>query len=124
MRAEAALLLGTHDFRAFRTSTDTRTETVRTLFRAEVRRETDRNLTIVEVEGDRFMHRMVRIIVGTLVDVGRGRKTPGAAGRALSNGMRTELGITAPPDGLYLAHVELDDEATDPSDGPRNWPDQ
>jgi tRNA pseudouridine38-40 synthase len=117
MIAEARLMLGTHDFRAFRTSTDPRTDTVRTIFRADVRWVDDRLLEI-EVEGDRFLHRMVRIIAGTLIDVGRGRLAPCAIQRGIETGMRDVLGTTAPACGLYLAAMELDDEArwTD------NWP--
>ncbi|HEX3596913.1 MAG TPA: tRNA pseudouridine(38-40) synthase TruA [Polyangiaceae bacterium] len=118
MCAEAAALLGSHDFRAFRTSTDERTDTVRTIFRADLVEDTfDSRMLCVEIEGDRFLHRMVRIIVGTIVDVGRGRLEPGAICRGLTTGDRRVLGITAPPDGLYLATLELDDDGAD------KWPD-
>lgn len=117
MRDEARLLLGTHDFRAFRTSTDLRTDTVRTIVRADVTVD-DPRLLVIEVEGDRFLHRMVRIIAGTLIDVGRGRLPPRAIERGIESGSRAVLGVTAPACGLYLAAMELDDEAewTD------NWP--
>jgi tRNA pseudouridine38-40 synthase len=117
MIEEARLLLGTHDFRAFRTSADPRTDTVRTIFRADVRVE-DGRLLVIEVEGDRFLHRMVRIIAGTLIDVGRGRLPARAILRGIETGSRAVLGVTAPACGLYLAAMDLDDEArwTD------NWP--
>jgi tRNA pseudouridine38-40 synthase len=117
MQAEARALLGTHDFRAFRTSTDRRIETVRTIFRADVAVDTDPRVLRIEIEGDRFLHRMVRIVVGTFVDVGRGRLETGAVERGISTGDRRVLGITAPPDGLYLAEHALDDE------GQEKWPD-
>jgi tRNA pseudouridine38-40 synthase len=117
MAAEAAALQGSHDFRAFRTSSDGRTDTVRTIFRAELFDAADPRVLCLEIEGDRFLHRMVRIIVGTIVDVGRGRLEAGAVSRGLSTGDRRVLGITAPPDGLYLATLELDD------DGEDKWPD-
>ncbi|HEX4338616.1 MAG TPA: tRNA pseudouridine(38-40) synthase TruA [Polyangiaceae bacterium] len=117
MEAEAAALLGTHDYRAFRTSTDGRTDTVRTVFRAALSDAADSRVLCIEIEGDRFLHRMVRIIVGTIIDVGRGRLESGAVNRGLSTGDRRVLGITAPPDGLYLATLELDD------DGEDKWPD-
>jgi tRNA pseudouridine38-40 synthase len=117
MEAEAAALTGQHDFRAFRSSTDQRTETVRTIFRASLADGSDTRVLCIEIEGDRFLHRMVRIIVGTIIDVGRGRLEPGAVYRGLSTGDRRVLGITAPPDGLYLAKLELDDE------GQGKWPD-
>lgn len=118
MKEEANALLGRHDFRAFRSSTDARVDTVRTIFRAGLREDTaDPRLLHIEIEGDRFLHRMVRIIVGALVDTGRGRLSPGAVRSALHTGNRNELGITAPPDGLCLVTLDLDDEGSD------KWPD-
>jgi len=117
MQDELAALVGTNDFRAFRTSTDRRTETVRTVFRADAFDASDPRILCIEIEGDNFLHRMVRIIVGTVVDVGRERLEPGAVARGLSTGDRRVLGITAPPDGLYLANHVLDD------DGQDKWPD-
>jgi tRNA pseudouridine38-40 synthase len=120
MHAEAAALIGRHDFRAFRTSSDPRTDTVRTILRADVDAHgaaPDSRFLAVEIEGDRFLHRMVRIIVGTIIDVGRGRLEPGATFRGLETFERKSLGITAPPDGLYLRTLDLDDEGHD------NWPD-
>ncbi|HMJ13155.1 MAG TPA: tRNA pseudouridine(38-40) synthase TruA [Polyangiaceae bacterium] len=110
LQQEAQDLLGQHDFRAFRASADERTDTVRQLFRAFVRTASgDERIRVVEVMGDRFMYRMMRIITGTLVDVAAGRLEPGAVKRALRSGSRNDLGITAPPDGLYLEHVRLDE---------------
>jgi tRNA pseudouridine38-40 synthase len=112
-RAEASLAVGTHDFAAFRSSADPRDNTVRTL--REVTVEVDRDdprIVRVEVTGDAFMHNMVRILVGTIVDVARGRLEPGAIGRALASRRRDDAGITAPPDGLYLVSVTLPDEGT------------
>jgi tRNA pseudouridine38-40 synthase len=118
MKAEADELLGGHDFRAFRSSTDSRVDTVRTIFRAELTADSsDPRLLHVEIEGDRFLHRMVRIVVGALVDTGRGRLPPGSVRSALRSGNRNELGITAPPDGLCLMRLDLDDE------GCNKWPD-
>jgi tRNA pseudouridine38-40 synthase len=59
---------------------------------------------------------MMRIIAGTLVDLGRGRIRAGAIAQALQSGNRNDLGMTAPPDGLYLERVELD------VDGIAGWP--
>jgi tRNA pseudouridine38-40 synthase len=118
MREELADLLGEHDFRAFRSARDERPETVRRMLRAELRTSTDdARIAEILVTGDRFMHRMMRIICGTLVDVGRGRLPPHAVRRALASGKRDDLGMTAPADGLYLEHIELDDAGSDA------WPD-
>lgn len=118
MAEEARSLVGSHDFTAFRTSADPRTDTVRTIFRAELGLDAaDPRVLSIEIEGDRFLHRMVRIIVGTIVDVGRGRLPPGAVQRGIETGSRSVLGITAPPDGLCLARLDLDDDGAD------KWPD-
>jgi tRNA pseudouridine38-40 synthase len=109
-------MLGTHDFRGFQNFRRSRTVRWRQYSRHDVR--ADDRLLLIEVEGDRFLHRMVRIIAGTLIDVGRGRLSPGAVRRGIETGSRSVLGTTAPACGLYLAAMELDDEArwTD------NWP--
>ncbi len=108
MQAEAESLLGEHDFAAFRGARDERTETVRNILRAELKASLeDPRLLRFVIEGDRFMYNMVRIIMGTLVDVGRGQLAPGAVQRALASKSRDDLGMTAPPDGLYLCEVEL-----------------
>ncbi len=109
--AEASLAVGTHDFAAFRSAADPRENTVRTLrsIVVEVDRD-DPRLVRIEVQGDAFMHNMVRILVGTFVDVARERLDPGAVTRALASKRRDDAGITAPPDGLYLVSVALSDE--------------
>lgn len=116
--AEARMLLGTHDFRAFRASSDERIVTTRTLDKVELR-DHDRGFEVV-VEGSAFLHNMVRIIVGTLVDVGRGRLSPGAVARALASGDRTDLGMTAPAQGLTLDEVFL--ELGDVPSESLSWP--
>jgi len=112
-RDEAARALGTHDFAAFRSSADERTNTVRTVRSIAITEDpADPRVLAVTIEGDAFMHNMVRIIVGTLVDVGRSRCQPGACLRALASKNRRDLGMTAPSGGLYLWNVELDASPT------------
>ena len=112
LNAIAQSLVGKHDFAAFRGAADTRTETVRQIFRIEVGpAHSDERITLVEVEGDKFLYNMVRIIVGTLIDIGRERRPKDALTRALTSHARTDLGITAPPDGLCLERVIIDDGA-------------
>jgi len=108
MQAAAAPLIGEHDFRAFRSARDQRTSTVRRIDRVEVQIGSGdaRGIDIV-VQGNRFLHNMVRIISGTLIDVGRGRRDPECVRQALETGRREVLGMTAPAHGLYLEHVEL-----------------
>ncbi|MCC6215248.1 MAG: tRNA pseudouridine(38-40) synthase TruA [Polyangiaceae bacterium] len=106
---EVGALLGRHDFAAFRTRDDERPETVRTILRAEVRTNPcDARLVEILVTGDGFLHRMVRIITGTLVDVARGRLKEGAIAAGLASRDRDDLGMTAPPDGLVLDSVDVD----------------
>jgi len=107
MRAEAADLVGTHDFRAFRAADCERETTVRSLWRVDIveRWQGRDDLVAVEVEGTAFLKNMVRVIVGTLVDVGRGRLPAGTVRARLADLDRTRGGMTAPPDGLYLDEV-------------------
>ncbi len=106
MRAAAELLLGEHDFAAFRTTMDERTSTVRTIFRADVEENGD-EIAIV-IEGSGFLHNMVRIIVGTLMDVGRGKLPADVVTEAIRTGDRRVLGTTAPAHGLCLEWTELE----------------
>jgi tRNA pseudouridine38-40 synthase len=117
MREEARALIGTHDFNAFRGASDKRTTTTRTISVAELREVPGEPRCLAfEIRGDRFLYHMVRIIVGTLVDVGRGQREKGAVQRGISSGQRTDLGMTAPPDGLCLERIELADP------GHEEWP--
>ena len=99
----AQVLQGEHDFAAFRTSACTAQSTLRSLHRVEVLRE-GRAVSIV-VEGNAFLHNMVRIIAGSLVEVGQGKRDAQALELALSSGVRADAGITAPAHGLTLERV-------------------
>lgn len=106
-RAEASTLLGTHDFAAFRTASDPRVDTMRTLSRADLEEGAlgDDRIVALVIEGTAFLHNMVRIIAGTLVDVAQGRIAAGAVKRAIASLDRRDLGITAPAHGLVLDEV-------------------
>lgn len=111
-RQAAALVVGTHDFAAFRSSADERTSTTRTILSVEIARALhDPRLVTIDVRGTAFLHNMVRILAGTLVDVARGRLRPTCMTDALASGQRADLGITAPPQGLCLVSVTLDEAA-------------
>jgi tRNA pseudouridine38-40 synthase len=117
LEREAKDCEGTHDFAAFRSSRDARVNTIRSLRAVRVSEDpADARILRVDVEGDAFLHNMVRILVGTLVDVARGHLAPGAIGRSLESRRRADAGITAPPDGLYLERITLRDE------GSEAWP--
>ena len=124
MRREAVAFAGTHDFAAFRAADCERETTVRTLFRVEVKTgwQGRDDLVAVEVEGTAFLKNMVRVIVGTLVDVGRGRLPPGTVARRLADHDRTLSGMTAPAQGLYLDEVFIKDEWRVPDDPLRSYP--
>jgi tRNA pseudouridine38-40 synthase len=110
MREACTRLQGTYDFRAFRASADRRENTQRTLTRVELHENyaARANLLALEVQGDSFMMNMVRILAGTLVDVGRGRMTPDDVAKLLTDvGDRRDGGATAPAHGLTLVAVTL-----------------
>ena len=112
-RREAADAVGTHDFAAFRSSSDERTSTTRTILSIDIARALqDPRIVHVDVHGNAFLHNMVRILVGTLVDVARGRLPSGRIAQAIRSGRRSDLGMTAPPQGLCLMSVTLDDTAS------------
>jgi tRNA pseudouridine38-40 synthase len=110
MRGACERLAGTHDFRAFRGAADARAVTVRTLMRVSLEEaySGDPALLALEVRGNAFMLNMVRIIAGTLIDVGRGRLTLDQLSVLLSaRGERQGAGMTAPAHGLTLVAVNL-----------------
>jgi len=104
MKQAAATLVGTHDFAAFQSTGSETRGTVRTMTRSELG-DTGGRLAY-EIMGDGFLRHMVRAIVGTLVEVGRGvRRVDGMAG-LLENSTRAQAGATAPPRGLFLVCVD------------------
>ncbi len=104
MAEAAALLLGTHDFRCFMAmgSTPQKT-TVRTVYQADISRSGDE--IRFAIAGDGFLYNMVRIITGTLVETGLGRRSPQSMADTIASLDRARAGHTAPPQGLYLQEV-------------------
>ncbi len=107
MRAAAALLRGEHDFCSFCASLPEGGITVRDVRRLEIERRGD--LVRIEIAANGFLHRMVRTIVGTLVECAAGRRSPAELPALLGARDRRAAGHTAPPHGLYLAGVRYDD---------------
>ena len=113
MRKALAFLPGTHDFSAFQAAGGTARTTVRTVDRAELFSEGP-EITLT-VSGNAFLYNMVRIIAGTLVEAGLGKKEPDAFARAFVSLNRLDLGQTAPACGLELTEVRYPEKAfTDP----------
>ena len=106
MQRAAALLLGEHDFSAFRAAHCQSRSPVRRLDALEVRR--DGEWLTIEATANAFLHHMVRNLVGLLAHIGRGEAAPDWAGEVLAGRDRTRAAATAPPDGLYLQHVRYD----------------
>ncbi len=104
MQAGADYLLGEHDFSAYRARACQARSAVRTVYRLEVQRRGA--LVIIEVCANAFLHHMVRNIAGVLCAIGAGEREPRWAGEVLEGRERARGGVTAPPDGLYLAGVE------------------
>jgi tRNA pseudouridine38-40 synthase len=105
MAESAAWLLGEHDFTSFCTTYAQQKKKVRTIYAIEIQRGSD-NLLHFDVVGRSFLHNMVRIMVGTLIEVGRGRLAVGALDHVLRARDRRQAGPTAPPHGLCLCHIE------------------
>ena len=104
MNQAAQLLVGMKDFKSFASAADRRENSVRTIFRCNVTAED--KWIYVDVEGDGFLYNMVRNIVGTLVEVGRGRWKPEKINEILEAKDRTAAGPLAPAQGLCLMWIK------------------
>ena len=103
MDRAAQALMGQHDFAAFQASGGTAKTTVRTMRGVSLSRQGDEIVFVIE--GDAFLYNMVRIIAGTLVEIGLHRRGEDAFIEAFRTGSRLSLGVTAPPHGLELTEV-------------------
>jgi len=102
----ANFLIGTHDFQGFTSARDTRENAVRTVFDSKAWWSPDGQELIYMIKANRFLYHMVRNIVGTLVEIGRGRWEPGKVAQIIASRDRTLAGPTAPPQGLCLKCIE------------------
>ncbi|QNN23142.1 tRNA pseudouridine(38-40) synthase TruA [Planctomycetales bacterium ZRK34] len=106
MNQAAGRIVGEHDFAGFATAGHGRLSTVRTVHTCEVQRHGDQvHLT---VSGSGFLYNMVRIITGTLIEVGRGKWPPEHVDRILAEADRRLAGPTVPPGGLCLQWIAYD----------------
>jgi tRNA pseudouridine38-40 synthase len=97
-------LVGRHDFKTYETSGSPRVGTCRTIRDLTIRREPQDRI-VMEFEADGFLYNMVRNLVGTLVQVGKGKESVGWPEEILAARDRRLAGPTAPPQGLYLLRV-------------------
>lgn len=104
MREAAALLVGTHDFSAFRASQCQAKSPVKTVHHLELL-EFGR-LIVIDIRANAFLHHMVRNIAGVLMTIGAGEQPVDWARQVLESRRREQGGVTAHPYGLYLVHVE------------------
>ncbi len=95
---------GEHDFKAFKASGTSSKNSIRTIYETNIYENEDR--IIIELTGNGFLYNMVRIIVGTLVEVGMGKIEPSQIENILKEGKRENAGKTLPPNGLYLLEVK------------------
>ncbi len=104
MQTATSGLLGTHNFAVFMSSGSDVLDTVRTVDRADLRVRGDE--LVFEVHGNGFLRHMVRAIVGTLVEVGAGRRAPSSIAELIESRDRGQAGDTAPAQGLTLVSVD------------------
>ena len=106
MADAAARLVGEHDFAGFAAAAHGRTSTVRRVFACEVQAHDPEVHVVISANG--FLYNMVRIIVGTLVEVGRGRREPDIMDHVFATTDRQDAGITVQSCGLCLEWVKYD----------------
>ena len=104
VRKEAKVLIGKHDFKSFQATDKIERSSVRKISRLSIKKE--KNQLIVDIEADGFLYNMVRNIVGTLVDIGRGYLPEGSMKKILKAKDRTKAGPTAPAKGLFLVEAK------------------
>ena len=111
MEQAASAVLGTHDFKAFMCMNTRLENTVRTITRSEWIK--DGQLLTYVVEGNGFLYNMVRILVGTMLEIGSGKRPASDMQKALTSGNRADAGATAPAHGLCLNRVVYPDFDTE-----------
>jgi len=112
LRAGAASLIGEHDFAAFRAAGCAAKTTVRRIEAIEITRTSD--VLRVDIHGNAFLRQMIRILVGTLTEVGTGDRPVGQVAEILASRDRNQAGLTAPAHGLELIEVRYDGTRSKP----------
>jgi tRNA pseudouridine38-40 synthase len=104
MQRESRALLGRHNFKSFQASDNIERNPVRKIKKLKITKE--KKLIYIDIEADGFLYNMVRNIIGTLMEIGRRRLSPGSLRKILSSQNRKYAGPTAPADGLCLLKVK------------------
>ena len=107
MQTAAAYIVGEHDFKSFCSADAVVESTIRTIFDATVHTENNGREIVIRITGSGFLYNMVRIIVGTLINVGAGRYPPEHLKDIIALRDRTAAGPTVPPHGLTLMGYEF-----------------
>ena len=97
------LFLGEHDFKAFCSNKNIKKSTVREIYSIEITKEQE--IITIRFTANGFLYNMVRIMVGTLIEIGLGKRNSDEIIGILNNKKRDEAGYTAPPQGLFLEEV-------------------
>lgn len=105
MNLASILFIGKHDFSAFRSKECQSKNPLRTI--SEITLDLKNNELIITIKAKSFLHNMVRIVCGTLLDVGRGAIMPNKIEEIIKSKQRTKAGRTLPPHGLYFWQVEF-----------------
>ena len=108
MKEAIKYFIGEHDFKAFKASGTSSKSSVRTIYDAKVYEDKER--IFIELTGNGFLYNMVRIIAGTLVDVGSAKIMPEDIVNIINSKKRENAGKTLPPQGLYLLNVDYSEE--------------
>lgn len=108
MKEASKYLVGTHDFKSFCANKHMKKSTVRTIYNIQI--ENMDGEIVITFYGNGFLYNMVRIITGTLIEVGRGEREPSQMIEILNSKNRQNAGFTAPPNGLILWNVEYNNE--------------
>ena len=111
MQKAASFLVGEHDFASFCAANAQTKTTVRTIYSCTVSKTED--IITIRVTGNGFLYNMVRIIAGTLMEVGQGKRTPESMQAVLAAADRTAAGPTAPANGLMLIKYEFLENSLD-----------
>lgn len=108
MREAAKYFVGTHDFKGFNSNKRMKKSTVRTIYSLDI--EQDRERVTLKFDGNGFLYNMVRIITGTLIEVGLGKRKPEEMEALIQAKNREQAGFTAPAQGLCLMFVSYEDK--------------